>query len=237
MYLRTARLCAFALTTSLSIATVGLAAWALKRGVDKKDFVKHSIPGATLDISNMISAGSVVTAAAGHATFLCLLFASAAIFIPNREETQKTICWKEYSFAYAAVFYLGSLLAATIIYATKSGKITKPGVSQDAIAQIVALSEQDLRYRKQDYILPYIITGWLAFASVLLSLVLVSLAARHMHKHGAQGSVHHPASTAPETTAGPSDRVSMENTGNEDLEKKETEVAQVPANTTAEKAV
>lgn len=75
--------------------------------------------------------------------------------------------------------------------ATKSGVITAPGIPPAIIAGLVKASGKNLAYSKQVPIISYLVVGWLAFLSTLVSLILVSIAARKTLKYGTDGTLKH----------------------------------------------
>ncbi|KAI5477563.1 hypothetical protein MNV49_006151 [Pseudohyphozyma bogoriensis] len=189
MYLRVPRLIFFSLTLALSAATLGLEAWGLHTGIEKKKLASKTIPGAKLIIGDLLGIGGAVIAAAGVGSIICLgLFAEQIFFRGKWEETPRRIRLKEGLYAFSAIFWIATLIPATIITATRSGKVVKPGVPQSVIDGLVSLSGQDLRYKSQDQAKDYLYTGWLAFLANMISLVLAAMASRHVHKHGLDGT-------------------------------------------------
>ncbi|KAL8292216.1 hypothetical protein RQP46_001682 [Phenoliferia psychrophenolica] len=228
MYLRWTRFFFFQLTSALCLATVGLAGWGLSYGLDKKAFVKKTIPGATLDITDALGVGGAVT---GVASLLCLLMMILGQFWAHRPETITTVRMKEGAFGFAVVFWLATLIPATYIMATKSGVVSKAGVPAAVIANIVKLSGQNLAYKSITPIKSYVIVGWIAFLSTCVNLVLVSLTARYIHKNGPDveqgelvGHRHHDHATS-----------SLEKSAHEHESPKTAHESEQVSSTTAEK--
>lgn len=81
----------------------------------------------------------------GVAALVCLAF-DLFMFLHRRPtETIRTVRLKEGAFAFACAVWLAVLIPATVVNATRSGYVTKPGASPQVIAGIVALSGEDLR--------------------------------------------------------------------------------------------
>ncbi|GJN91130.1 hypothetical protein Rhopal_004148-T1 [Rhodotorula paludigena] len=184
MYLRIPRVTVFALTTALCITEIGLAAWTLADSHDKQDRVKNTVPGARLNLDDAQNVGKAVTAASAVSAALCIGMLIWTLVRPRASETLTSIRIKEGMFLFASLFFLGSLIPATYYTATRSGVITAP-VPQSLIDAFVRASGEDLRYRKSNTILSYLCTGWVAFLFLLISFVLVSIAARKTLKYGA----------------------------------------------------
>ncbi|GAA5952345.1 hypothetical protein JCM21900_003787 [Sporobolomyces salmonicolor] len=183
MYLHWPRTVFFLVTQSLCIATIGLAAWALADGVHKEHEASKS--GLKLDISDIVGAGGAVTAAAGLSSLLCLGMLGYTLFHPRRkEETLFSVRVKEALFGVVLIVLFATLVPATVFAATRGGKVTAPGVPQAVVDGLVKASGMKLAYNTQRPVLSYVIVGWIAFLSTLISLVLVSLSARHVLKHG-----------------------------------------------------
>ncbi|GAA5911906.1 hypothetical protein JCM5296_006641 [Sporobolomyces johnsonii] len=183
MYLHWPRTAFFLITQSLCIATIGLAAWALADGLHKKHEASKS--GLTLDITDILGAGGAVTAAAGLSSLLCLGMLAYTLLHPRRkEETLFSVRVKEALFGVVLVALFATLVPATVFAATRGGKVTAPGVPQAVVDGLVKDSGVKLAYNAQRPVVSYVIVGWLAFLSTLVSLVLVSLSARHVLKHG-----------------------------------------------------
>ncbi|GAA5977134.1 hypothetical protein JCM5350_003230 [Sporobolomyces pararoseus] len=209
-FLRLPRYVFFLVTTSLCIATIGLAAWSLKDSQDKEDLVSHTLRGAKLHVSDIIGAGGAVVAASGVSALLCLGLLAYTLFSPRRVETLTSIRVKEGLFAFVLIFLFATLVPSTVFAAQRSGKITAPGIPSSVIDRLVAASGLSLAYKDQRPILSFVIVGWIAFLSTLISLILVSLAARKSKNHHAIHGSHSPeareemaaASTAPASTTG-----------------------------------
>merc|ERR1712072_1684482 len=62
---------------------------------------------------------------------------------------------------------------------------------------LVKSTGEGLRYRKQTPIIAYLIVGWIAWLSTIITGILVSIAARKTHKYGVDqsgplaGGAHH----------------------------------------------
>ncbi|GAA5987777.1 hypothetical protein JCM10908_007210 [Rhodotorula pacifica] len=184
MYLRWARITFFLLTTALCITEIGLAAWSLSYGHDKQDLAKHTLPGASLDLSDAFAVGGAVTAAAAVSTLLCLGMLIWTVIKPARAETLRSVRIKEGLFVFVLCFFLGTLIPATYYCATKSGVVTAPGIPSSLISRILKSMGESLAYSAQTPIKSYVIVGWIAFLSTFISLVLVSVAARKTLKYG-----------------------------------------------------
>ncbi|GAA5934730.1 uncharacterized protein JCM15063_003053 [Sporobolomyces koalae] len=182
-YLRIPRYAFFAITTSLCIATIGLAAWSLRDSQDKEDLVAHTLAGAKLHVSDIVGAGGAVVAAAGVSAILCIGLFIATLLSPRRIETLSSIRVKEGLFAFVLVFLFATLVPSTVFAAQRSGHITAPGIPKAIIERLVAASGLSLAYKDQRPVLAFVIVGWIAFLSTAISLVLVSLAARKAKKH------------------------------------------------------
>ncbi|BGP48914.1 hypothetical protein JCM10450v2_004793 [Rhodotorula kratochvilovae] len=188
MYLRWPRISIFLLTTALCITEIGLAAWTLADAHDKQDRVKHTLPGATLNLNDALAVGKAVTAAAAVSAVVCLGMLFWTLFRPRQTETLTSIRIKEGGFVLILIFFFGALVPATYYTANRAGVVQAPGIPQSIINQLVAASGEDLRYRKQKTILSYLIVGWIAFLFTAISLILVSIAARKTLKHGPDGN-------------------------------------------------
>ncbi|GAA6017234.1 hypothetical protein JCM11491_001862 [Sporobolomyces phaffii] len=208
--LRWPRYVFFLLTTCLCIATIGLSAWALSDSKDKQHLVSHTLKGAKLHLSDIIGAGGAVVAASAVSALICLGLLAYTLFTPRRTETLTSIRVKEGLFAFAAIFLFATLVPSTVFAAQRAGRITAPGVPASLINQLVAASGLSLAYKDQRPIKSFVIVGWIAFLSTLISLVLVSLAARQAKKHHEVHGSETPeareematASTAPASTVG-----------------------------------
>ncbi|KAK4057249.1 hypothetical protein OIO90_001746 [Microbotryomycetes sp. JL221] len=183
-YLRWPRLISFTLASSLCTVSGCLSAWALAANTDKRNLVAKNIPGAVLHTGDAVACGAILVAAGGLAAFLLFLMSLSIQFQRRQPETLKTVRIKEAVFAFLSIMYLGGLVAATVVTWTRSASITKAGVAQATINQIVALGGFDLRYKAEHRIVSYIAVGWAALFFLLTSLVLLSLEARHILKNG-----------------------------------------------------
>lgn len=188
MYLRIPRVAFFLITTCLCIAEIGLAAWSVADAHDKQKLVKHTLPTASLDVSDALAVGGAVTAAAALSTLLCLGLLFFTVFKPRQAETLTSVRIKEGCFAIIILLWIGTLIPATYYTATRSGIIRAPGIPQSLIDQLVKASGQNLSYNHQRPILSYLIVGWIAFLSTIISLILVSIAARKTLKYGPDGT-------------------------------------------------
>ncbi|GAA5844427.1 hypothetical protein JCM9279_006298 [Rhodotorula babjevae] len=188
MYLRAPRIFMFLLTQSLVAVEVGLSSWSLAYGYEKKHKAAKVLPGAKLDLMDAFAVGGTVTAAAGLSSILCGILLLYTVFHPRKPETLKTIRVKEALFGTVAFLLLAALIPATVITATRSGVITAPGIPPAIIATLVASTGEDLRYRKQTPIVSYLIVGWIAWLSTIITGILVSIAARKTHKYGVDQS-------------------------------------------------
>lgn len=184
MYLKGPRMFFFALTTALSITTLGLASWGLKVLNDRKNLVKHQLPGAALHADPILAVGGALTAASGYASLACTIMALLMIFSPRHEETLTTVRIKEGVFAFAVIFEFGVLIACTVVTASQSATVTAPGIPPALIAAAVAASGQKLAYKDSTPPVAYTSVGWVCWLSTIISLILVSMAARHALKHG-----------------------------------------------------
>ncbi|BGP40790.1 hypothetical protein JCM10449v2_004755 [Rhodotorula kratochvilovae] len=184
MYLQKPRIFMFLLTQALVGAEVGLSSWSLADGYHKKALARKTLPGAELDIMSAFAVGGSVTAAAGLSSILCGILLLYTVFHPRKPETLRSIRIKEGLFAAVSILLLAALIPATYINATKAGVIKAPGIPPAIIAQLVKAAGQDLRYKVQTPIIAYLVTGWLAFLSTLVTAALVSIAARKTHKYG-----------------------------------------------------
>ncbi|GAA5830949.1 hypothetical protein JCM3766R1_006185 [Sporobolomyces carnicolor] len=189
-FLRWPRLIAFQLVQTLSLATAGLAIWALVDGRHKQDLTRKMIPGGELHIDDAIGSGAGVTAATGLCGLLCFGLGLYTVFGKRRVETLHTIRMKEALFGVCLVLLIAALIPATLFCAQRSGVITAPGIPPALILQLVKAAGQELAYKKQTPIVAYVITGWCTLAATLLCLILVSLAARK-EKHHHESSYHH----------------------------------------------
>lgn len=70
------------------------------------------------------------------------------------------------------------------ICARKSGQLSAPGLSPVVIQSLLKATGQNLAYSAQTPIKAYVIVGWIALLSLIISLVLVSIAARKTLKYG-----------------------------------------------------
>ncbi|BGP30164.1 hypothetical protein JCM10296v2_001916 [Rhodotorula toruloides] len=134
---------------------------------DKQKLVKHTLPSASLDVSDALAVGAAVTAAAALSTLLCLGLLFFTVFKPRQAETLTSVRIKEGCFA---IIYLVNYTA------TRSGIIHAPGIGQNS------------SYNHQRPILSYLIVGWIAFLSTVISLILVSIAAKKTLKYGPDGT-------------------------------------------------
>merc|ERR1719487_232998 len=175
MYLRGPRITFFLLTGALVGAEVGLSAWSLAYGYEKKDKAAKVLPGASLDLTDAFAVGGTVTAAAGLSAILCNILLLYTVFHPRKPETLKSIRVKEALFGTIAFLLLGALIPATVTTATKSGVISAPGLPQSVIDTLVKSTGEDLRYRKQTPIIAYLIVGWIAWLSTIITGILVSI--------------------------------------------------------------
>lgn len=180
MYLRMPRMIFFHLTSVLSTLTFSLASWGLAVGESQKRQAAQLIPGSTLHIGDALGSGGGVTAAAGVASLLCLGGLFLLHFKTNLPETRKTVMLKELAFGFACILWIATLIPATLIAAKRSGVVTNPNIPAASLAALIQLSGKDLSYRSQTPIKAYLSTGWLAFLSTLINLILVSLEARHV---------------------------------------------------------
>lgn len=73
-----------------------------------------AIPGATLSIADALNSGGAVTAAAGLASLLCLYLQYLGHFRKRDRETIKSVRIKEGLFAFAAIFWIATLIPATV---------------------------------------------------------------------------------------------------------------------------
>lgn len=138
-------------------------------------------------------------------------------FRHNQPETIKTVRIKEGLFSFALILWIATLIPATVIFATKSGYVTAPGIPDVVIASLVAASGKNLACKllfsfdfltKVQYklfsnavilfgnidksntpIRAYVATGWCAFLSTVVNLILVSLEARHVLRTGVSDGV------------------------------------------------
>lgn len=208
MYLRAPRILFFLLTTALCISEIGLASWSIARAHDLQHQVSHTLPGASLDVDDAISVGAAVSAASATAALLCLAMLGLTLFRPRQVETLKTVRIKEGIFGFILIFFLATLIPATYYTANKSGVIRAPGIPATVIQGLVRASGQNLAYSAQKPILSYVIVGWIAWLSTLVSLILVSIAARKTLKHGPDGNgtagAHRSAASSPVEEGRPS---------------------------------
>ncbi|GAA5854074.1 hypothetical protein JCM8547_008215 [Rhodosporidiobolus lusitaniae] len=188
MYLRYPRIGFFLLTAALCGVEVGLAAWSVARAYELMDEAKHTLPGASLDVSDALAVGGAVTGASGIAALLCLFLLFMTVFRPNKAETLKGIRFKEGIYGVVLLLWIGTLIPATYYTATKSGVINAPGVPDSIIQALVKAAGKDLRYNKQVPIMSYLIVGWIAFLSTLITFILTIIAARKTLKYGADGN-------------------------------------------------
>ncbi|BGP16950.1 hypothetical protein JCM10213_007395 [Rhodosporidiobolus nylandii] len=217
MYLRTPRIAFFLLTMALCITEIGLAAWSVARAHDLQHEAKKALPGASLDVSDAIAVGGAVSAAAATASLLCLVLLFFTVLRPRQAETLKSVRMKEGAFAFILIFFLATLIPASYYTATKSGVISSPTIPDAILQGLVRASGRNLRYNHQTPIISYLVVGWIAFLSTLISLILVSIAARKTLKHGPDGTLsaahHHEARSV---GSAPDDgRLSMATTGPE----------------------
>ncbi|KAG0653435.1 hypothetical protein C6P46_002777 [Rhodotorula mucilaginosa] len=188
MYLRWQRTFFFALTQALCIVSVSLASWALAYGIDKQHKAKRILPSSNLDLSDAFAVGGSVTAAAGVASILCLCMTIWTIIFPRKSETLRSVRIKEAMFAFAIGFFIATLIPATYITATKSGQLTAPGLSPAVIQTLLKATGEKLAYKDQTPIIAYVVVGWIALVSLIISLVFVSIAARKTLKYGEDGT-------------------------------------------------
>lgn len=205
-FLRWPRYIFFLLTTALCIATIGLAAWSLSDSKKKEQRVGRTLPGAELHIMDIRSAGAAVAAASATSALLCLVLLVFQIVTPRRVETLTSIRVKEGLFAFCLIFLFAALVPATLFCAQRSGSITAPGIPQSIINQLVRASGLSLAYKENKPVLSFVVVGWIALLSTLISLILVSLAARKAKKHHAVNGGYSPdvksemiSSTTPQT--------------------------------------
>lgn len=114
-----------------------------------------------------------------------------AILLRRRApETIRTVRIKEAAFGFSLLLWLGTLIPYTVcsphlsfshhradllfyicqvIIATKSGYVTRPGVSASVIANIVALSGESLAYIDNTPPKAALIAGWCAFFFTCIS--------------------------------------------------------------------
>ncbi|GAA5910484.1 uncharacterized protein JCM6883_003023 [Sporobolomyces salmoneus] len=182
-FLRWPRFIFFQLTQTLSLATAGLAIWALVDGRHKQALTRKMIPGGSLHINDAIGTGAGVTSATGLCGLLCFGLGLYTIFGKRRVETLHTIRMKEGLFAVCLLLLIAALVPATLFCARRSGVITAPGIPPALILQLVKAAGQELAYSKQTPIVAYVITGWCTFATTFVCLILVSLAARKEKHH------------------------------------------------------
>ncbi|KAM0789299.1 hypothetical protein ACM66B_000139 [Microbotryomycetes sp. NB124-2] len=183
-HLRWPRLISFGLASSLCTVSGCLAAWSLAGNTEQRNQVAKAIPGAFLHTGDIVACGAVMVAAGGIAAFLLFLISLSIQFQRRQPETLKTVRIKEAIFGFLAAMYAGATIAATVVAWTRKARITKAGVAQATINQIVALSGKDLRYSHNNRIVSFISVGWAALFFLLVSLVLLSLEARYILKHG-----------------------------------------------------
>ncbi|GAA5826511.1 hypothetical protein JCM11251_002404 [Rhodosporidiobolus azoricus] len=185
MYLRFPRIFFFLLTQCLCVVELSLAAWSVARGHDLQHEVRERTGGAAeLHISDAIAVGSAVTAAAGCSALLCLALLFFAVFKPRHKETLKTARIKEGIFAFIIIFFIATLIPATYYTANRSGVITSDTLPPVVINALVAASGQNLAYSKNTPILSYLIVGWIAFLSTVITFILCTIAARKTIKYG-----------------------------------------------------
>ncbi|GAA5830938.1 hypothetical protein JCM5353_004446 [Sporobolomyces roseus] len=194
-FLRWPRFIAFQLTQTLSLATAGLSIWSLVDARHKQALTRKMIPGGELHITDIIAAGASVTSATGLCGLLCFGLGLYTIFGKRRIETLHTIRVKEGLFAACLIFLIATLIPATLFAATRSGVITAPGIPNAVILQLVKAAGQKLAYKDQTPVLAFVITGWCTLATTLLSLILVSQAARKEKHHHDTHSIHQVPST------------------------------------------
>ncbi|GAA6044543.1 hypothetical protein JCM8097_000488 [Rhodosporidiobolus ruineniae] len=188
MYLRFPRIFFFLLTTALCIVEIGLAAWSVAHAHDLQDETKRTLAGASLDVSDALAVGGAVTAAAAVSALTCVVLLVWTILRPRQSETLKSVRIKEGVFVFNLIFLLATLIASSYYTATKRGVISAPGFPQSLIDSLVAASGKDLRYSHSTPIVSYLVVGWIAWLSTLISLILVSIAARKTLKYGPDGT-------------------------------------------------
>ncbi|GAA5987636.1 hypothetical protein JCM10908_007146 [Rhodotorula pacifica] len=193
MYLRLPRIFFFLLTSALCITESGLASWNLKVGLDQQQHAKKLLPGSHLNITDAFWVGGAVTAAAAVASTLCTTMLIYGILRPSKKpETLKTIRVKEAMFAFSIGFFIATLIPATIVLTTHSAKLTRPGLSAATIATLLKATHQNLAYTGQVSFVSSVAVGWCALASLIVSFILASIAARKTLKYGADGvATHH----------------------------------------------
>lgn len=59
----------------------------------------------------------------------------------------------------------------------------------ETVDYLVALSGQELQYDKTKLVLATMIVAWITWLGVTAAVILSSLAARHIHKYGAERTV------------------------------------------------
>ncbi|GAA5987639.1 hypothetical protein JCM10908_007147 [Rhodotorula pacifica] len=188
MYLRWQRTFFFALTQALCIVSVSLASWALAYGIDKQHKAKRILPSSHLNLNDAFAVGGAVTAAAGVASLLCLSMTIWTIILPRKSETLRSVRIKEAMFAFAIGFFIATLIPATYVTATKSGQLTAPGLSPAVIQTLLKATGEKLAYKDQKPIIAYVVVGWIALLSLIVSLIFASMAARKTLKYGPDGA-------------------------------------------------
>ena len=66
--------------------------------------------------------------------------------------------------------------------------MTAPGLSPAVIQTLLKATGEKLAYKDQTPIIAYVVVGWIALVSLIISLVFVSIAARKTLKYGEDGT-------------------------------------------------
>ncbi|GAA94819.1 uncharacterized protein L969DRAFT_97218 [Mixia osmundae IAM 14324] len=183
-YLHIPRALAFQATSATSIVVVGISSYGLVFLNDKKKMTAEQIPEGVLHAQEILNTNGSLTAASGFASLLCTVYVLMTILRIHPIETKRSIMIKEFLFGLATLFLLGANIAMTVVTSTKSATITTPLASPAVVARLVAASGQNLAYISNWPPRVAMIVGWVNFACMSLSWLLVSLAARHMLRSG-----------------------------------------------------
>lgn len=89
--------------------------------------------------------------------------------------------------------------------------MTAPGLSPAVIQTLLKATGEKLAYKDQTPIIAYVVVGWIALVSLIISLVFVSIAARKTLKYGPDvaGPLETPLHNEESTTAASSTRPSI----------------------------
>jgi len=184
-YLYWPRMIMFSLTGALSVAVTGLSSRGLKILNDQKNKVKAQIPGGALHATDILGSNGAVLATCGFAALSCVALSSIALFRLQRVETRRTVLIKELLFGFSVISELTAILAFTVITCTHSAVVVSTLLPQNIVNEVVAESGTSVAYI-DSIAKSTMIVAWICWFSTSVTFVLVSLAARHILKHGSE---------------------------------------------------